>query len=68
MLIYSKFAEKKMGGVEITNGFRERLEQELSSLESTLKNINNRNKPEPKSESASQLFKKWYRKALGVRW
>lgn len=50
-----------MGSFEITNGFRERLEQELSSLESKLKNVNNQNKPKKKLNRLQE----WSEKTFG---
>lgn len=40
-----KFGRRKIGGGDISNGFRERLERDVDGLQATLKQANDRNKP-----------------------
>lgn len=47
-----------MGDSSITNGFREKLERDLSSLEGSLKHKNNLNKPAPKKPKRKDFFQR----------
>lgn len=40
-----EFSRRKIGGIEISNSFRERLERDIDGLQAALKQANERNRP-----------------------
>lgn len=49
-----------MGDGSVTNGFREKLERDLSSLEGGLKHTNNLNKPPPEEPDDRDFFQRLF--------